>query len=94
MMIVTFMHNYFFSLSHFGSRADFSVAFLQTVGLLGRVISSSQDLYLNTGQHRHKINTYTHQAPMTTIPASVRAKTVHASERWATVTGYITIITY
>jgi hypothetical protein len=23
------------------------------------VISSSQDLYLNTGQHRHGINTYT-----------------------------------
>jgi hypothetical protein len=30
----------------------------KTVGLLGRVISSSQSLYLNTGQHKHRINTY------------------------------------
>jgi hypothetical protein len=35
-------------------------SFLQTVGLLGQVISSSQGLYLNTGQHKHRINTYTH----------------------------------
>jgi hypothetical protein len=27
---------------------------LQTVGLLGRVISSSQGLYLNTGQQKHR----------------------------------------
>jgi hypothetical protein len=32
-------------------RADFSVS--QAVGLLGREISSSQGLYLNTGQHKH-----------------------------------------
>jgi hypothetical protein len=31
----------------------------QTVGLLGRVISSSQGLYLNTGQHKHR-KTHTH----------------------------------
>jgi hypothetical protein len=31
----------------------------QTVGLLGRVISSSQGLYLNTGQHKHR-KTRTH----------------------------------
>jgi hypothetical protein len=39
------------SLEH---RAVFSVSwsFLQTVGLLGRVISSSQGLYLNTGKHK------------------------------------------
>jgi hypothetical protein len=37
---------------------------LQTVGLLGRVISSSQGLYLNAGQHKHRINTYTHQTSM------------------------------
>jgi hypothetical protein len=31
----------------------------QAVGLLGRVISSSQGLYLNTGQHKHrKIRTH------------------------------------
>jgi hypothetical protein len=63
---------------------------LQTVGLLGRVISLSQGLYLNTGQHKHRINTYTHQTSMpwvgfeTTIPAFGRAKTVHALDRAAT----------
>jgi hypothetical protein len=31
----------------------------QMVGFLGRVISPSQGLYLNTGQHKHRINTYT-----------------------------------
>jgi hypothetical protein len=31
----------------------------QVVGLLGRVISSSQGLYLNTGQHKHR-KTWTH----------------------------------
>jgi hypothetical protein len=36
-----------------------SLIILQTVGLLGRVISSSQGLYLNTGQHKHRINAYT-----------------------------------
>ncbi|PNF21173.1 hypothetical protein B7P43_G05122 [Cryptotermes secundus] len=30
------------------------------VGLLGRVISSSQGVYLNIGQHKHRLNTYTH----------------------------------
>jgi hypothetical protein len=54
---------------------------LQRVGLLGRVISSSQGLYVNTGQHKHRINTYTHQTFMPcvgyepTIPASEREKT-------------------
>jgi hypothetical protein len=32
----------------------------QSVGLLERVISSSQGLCLNTVQHKHRINTYTH----------------------------------
>jgi hypothetical protein len=31
----------------------------QLVGLLERVISPSQGRYLNTGQHKHRINTYT-----------------------------------
>jgi hypothetical protein len=31
----------------------------QLVALLGRVISPSQGRYLNTGQHKHRINTYT-----------------------------------
>jgi hypothetical protein len=70
-----------------------SMIILQTVGLLGRGISSSQGLYLNIGQHKHRINTYTHQTFMPcvgfgpTIPASERVKTVHALDRSATVTG-------
>jgi hypothetical protein len=66
---------------------------LQTVRLLGWVIGSSQSLYLNTGQHKHRINTYTDQTSQScvgfkpTIPASKRAKTVHALDRLATVTS-------
>jgi hypothetical protein len=73
---------------------------LQTVGLLQRVISSSQGLYLNTGQHRHRVNTHTYQTSMSymgfepTIPASERAKTVHALDRSATVTGHIYATTH
>jgi hypothetical protein len=68
---------------------------LQTVGFLGRVISPSRGLYLNTGQHKHRINAYTHQTYMPwvdfepMIPASEQAKTVHALDRAATVTGRI-----
>jgi hypothetical protein len=75
------------------TRIQFRNHFSQTAGLLGRVISSSQGLYLNTGQHKHRINTYTHQISMPrvgfepTILASKRAKTVHALERAATMTG-------
>jgi hypothetical protein len=67
--------------------------FSQTVGLIGRVISPSQGLYLNTGQRKHRINSYTHQTSMPwvelepTIPASERTKTVHALDRAATVTA-------
>jgi hypothetical protein len=39
---------------------QFRNRFSQTVGLLGRVISLSQGLYLNTGQHKHRINAHTH----------------------------------
>jgi hypothetical protein len=34
--------------------------YTQYVGLLGRVIDPSQGLYLNTGQHKHRINARTH----------------------------------
>jgi hypothetical protein len=67
------------------------IIFSQTVGLLGRVISSSKGRYLNTGQHKHIINAYTHQPSMPwvgiepTIPASERAKTVHVVDRADTV---------
>jgi hypothetical protein len=70
---------------------------LQTVGLLGRGISPSQGLYLNTGQHKHRINTYSYQTSMPcvgfehTIPASERAKTVHDLDRSAVVTALCAI---
>jgi hypothetical protein len=69
------------------------IIFSQTVGLTGRVISSSQGRYLNTGQHKHRIKAYTYQTSMPwvgfepTIPAFERAKTVHALDRATTVTG-------
>jgi hypothetical protein len=81
--------------AHSGPRPliQFRNHFSQTVGLLGRLIRPSQSHYLNTGQHKHRINAYTHQTSMPwvgfelTLPASKRAKTVHASDRTATVTG-------
>jgi hypothetical protein len=71
--------------------------FSQRVGFLGRVISPSQGLYLNTGQHKHRINAYTHQTFMLwvgfapTIPASERAKVIHALDRSATVTDVLSV---
>jgi hypothetical protein len=82
--------------AHSGPRPliQFRNHFSQTAGLLGRVISPSQGRYLSTGQHKHKINAYTHQTSMPwvrfehTIPASERAKTVHALDCAATVAGF------
>jgi hypothetical protein len=93
-----FRHGFFFSTGStapLGPGLCLSVlwSFLETVGLLGRVISSSQGFYLNTGQHKHRLNRYTHQKSMPcvefepTIPASERAETVHALDRSVTVTG-------
>jgi hypothetical protein len=36
----------------------------QLVGLHGRVIDPSQGHYLNTGQHKHRINVHTYQTSM------------------------------
>jgi hypothetical protein len=50
--------------------------FPQTVGLLGRVISPSQGLYLNAGQHKHRINACTNIHALSEIQThdpSVRA---------------------
>jgi hypothetical protein len=92
-----FNHEFYFSLSlqpPWALASIFSFMIIsQTVGLLGRVISLSKGLYLNTGQHKYRINTYTYQTSMPcvgfepTIPASERAKTVHALHCSATVTG-------
>jgi hypothetical protein len=67
--------------------------FIQTVGLLGRVISSSQGRYLHTGQHKHRINACTHQTfhALNGIrnhdPGFRASVTVHALDRSATVAG-------
>jgi hypothetical protein len=62
----------------------------QSVGLLGRGISPSQGRYLHTQQHKHK-RTQT-SVPRVgfepTIPVFERAKTVHASDRAATLIGH------
>jgi hypothetical protein len=64
--------------------------FIQPVGLLGRVIIPSQGRYLHTGQHKHRINAYRHSClKLDSNPRSAfgRAKTVHALDCAATVTG-------
>jgi hypothetical protein len=57
-------HCYFFTMAppaHSGPRPfiQFYNHFSQTVGLIWGEIRPSQDLYLNTGQHKHRINAYT-----------------------------------
>jgi hypothetical protein len=49
-----------FPIWNMGLISQFHWPFLQTVGLFWRVINSAQGLYLNTGQHKHRINAYTH----------------------------------
>jgi hypothetical protein len=38
---------------------SFVICFIQTVGLLGRVVNPSQGRNLHTGQHKHRINAHT-----------------------------------
>jgi hypothetical protein len=94
---------FFFTLFFTGSTAPLGpglyffsfMIILHTIGLFGRVISSSQGLYLHTGQHKHKINIHTHQTSMPcvefepTISASEQAKTVHALDGSVSVTGLV-----
>jgi hypothetical protein len=72
--------------------------YTQSVGLLGRAIDPSQGLYLNTGQHKHRIththtHTHTHKTSMSEvefepmITACELAKTVHVLDRSTIVTG-------
>jgi hypothetical protein len=56
------LHNFFFPLAvqpSWALAAYQSPDLSQLVGLLGCVISPLQGRYLNTGQHKHRINTYT-----------------------------------
>jgi hypothetical protein len=58
-----------------------------SVGLLGRVVSPSQGLYLTQTQNKHKQTSMPRVVFEPTIPAFERAKTVHALDRAATVIG-------
>jgi hypothetical protein len=53
-------------------------SYTQSIGLLGRGISSSQGRYLHTGQHKHRMNTHIHPYLHAGID---RAKSVHAFYR-------------
>jgi hypothetical protein len=63
--------------------------FRHMVGLLGRVISSSQGLYLHrtTQRRNRRTNTHALSGIRTHDPSNQPAKT-HASDRTATVTGH------
>jgi hypothetical protein len=70
----------------------FSFFITQTVGLLGRGISSSQSRYLHIGQHKHRNKTHTQTSMSWTkfepmIPAFERAETLHALDHTVTVIG-------
>jgi hypothetical protein len=75
--------------AHSGPRPiiQFRNHFSQTVGLLGRVISPSQGSYLNTGQHKHRINAYTYQTIHALSGIRTHDPSFRASDRAATVTG-------
>jgi hypothetical protein len=67
-----------------------SLSYTQLVRLLGRVISPSQGRYLHTGQHKQNKRTQTSRPWFgfePTTPEFYRAKTVHVSDRRATVIG-------
>jgi hypothetical protein len=70
-----FLISFWLPLEHGASMKLFvSLQFLnpgQSVGLLGRVISSSQDISTYTGQHKHRINVHIH----INIHASSRIRT-------------------
>jgi hypothetical protein len=80
--------------SHLGHRASVkrfvSFQFLNlrhSIGVLGRVISPSHGRYLTQTQNKHKQTSMPRVGFEPTIPAFGRAKTVHASDRAATVVG-------
>jgi hypothetical protein len=87
--IHSFIHQWLYSpLLGPGLFFSFVIFFTQTVGLLGRVISTSQGRYLHTGQHKQNKRTETFRPsvgfePM--ISAFEGAKIVHALDRAATV---------
>jgi hypothetical protein len=90
---------YFFSIvppAHSGPRPliQFRNYFLQTVGLLGWLISPSQDRYLNTGQHKHRINAHTGIHALSWV--RTHDPSVRASEEssWLSPCGYCDRLRY
>jgi hypothetical protein len=61
---------------------------LQTIGLLGRVINSSQGLYLSTGQHKHRTNIHALCGIRTHYPGFRASEDSTALDRSATVTSF------
>jgi hypothetical protein len=64
----------------------------QSVGLLGRVINSSQARYLTQTQNKHRQTSKLWVGFEPTIPVFERAKTFHALDCAATVIGYTGLI--
>jgi hypothetical protein len=98
-MAISFIHQWLYSpLLGPGLFLSFVIFFTQTVGLLGRVISPSQDRYLNTGQHKHrKIRIHTLSGIRTQDPSVWAGKNIscirprgHCDRRSD---GYVIIIT-
>jgi hypothetical protein len=83
---------------------QFPDLFTHSVGILGQGISSSQGRYLNTRQHKHRINVHRHpRHKLDSNPRSQwfeREKTIHALDSSATVIGnnvahpYLMYVTY
>jgi hypothetical protein len=78
-------HSIFFAMAlpaHSGTLSviQFRNHFSQMVALLGREISSSQGLFLNTGQHKHRINAYTHRTSRPLSRIGTHDPSVQASE--------------
>jgi hypothetical protein len=78
--------------AHSGPRplSQFRNHFSQMVGLLGRVISPSQDRYLHRTTQTQNKRTQTSMSRVgfeATVPPSERAKKVHVLNRAATLTG-------
>jgi hypothetical protein len=86
----SFIHSWIYSpLLGPGLFFYFEILSIQTIGLIGGVMSLSQGRYLHTGQHKQNKRIHRHPCFWAgfkpTIPAFERAKTVHALDRAASV---------
>jgi hypothetical protein len=60
----------------------------QAVGLLGRVISRSQGRYLNTEQHKHRINAHTDIHALSEIRTHENSSCLRSRGHWIGVINY------